>query len=340
MANTVRVAAFAARAAGVPVRVVAHRLDRYVVPDAAGTLRMRQALAALVFVYAFVLALRAVAEAEVPSPAALLIMVLAAALYLNRGGRILRDWGLVFLALVAYAAAAAAVPDLGLRVHFAPQLEADRLLGFGHVPTLWLQEHLYDGTAGWLEVFSIVMYLSHFVAPVVLASLIWLYWPGRGFGELFFGILAVSILGEITYLVAPTAPPWMAGDEGLIPQVHHVIKEGLVDLGLPSVAARKDDPSSYNVVAAWPSLHAAWPVIALLAIRKHRLPQWLFCSQLALCAGVFFAVVYTGDHYVADVLGGVAYAFVAWWLVGRLLTLGRPAIEPAGVKVAAGRADV
>jgi hypothetical protein len=54
------------------------------------------------------------------------------------------------------------------------------------------------------------MYLSHFVVPGLLASLIWLYWPGRGFGDLLFGILLVSLLGEITFFLAPTAPPWMA----------------------------------------------------------------------------------------------------------------------------------
>ena len=167
--------------------------------------------------------------------------------------------------------------------------------------------------------------LSRRRAP--LASLIWLYWPGRGFGDLLFGILLVSLLGEITFFLAPTAPPWMAGDMGYIPHVDHVIKQGLFDLGLDSVAERKDAAGSYNLVAAVPSLHAAWPVSGLLVIRKHGLPHWLFGAQALQALGVAFAVVYAGEHYAVDVLAGVLYALVAWWILGRLLALGQAHME-------------
>jgi hypothetical protein len=302
-----------------------------------GTERLRRGLAGLVAVYALVLCGQGVIHGDFVSPAALIMLALALAVYANRGGRAVRDWGLVFLALIAYVLAGSAVPDLGLEVHYTPQIEVERLLAFGELPTLWLQEHLYGGAVGALEIFALVMYLSHFVAPVLLASLIWLYWPGRGFGDLFFGILAVSLLGEITFLVAPTAPPWLAGDQGVIPHVHHVIRETLYGLGLDGIAARKDAAGSYNIVAAVPSLHAAWPVIGLLVIRKHGLPRWLFSVQAVLVVGVAFAIVYTGDHYVVDVLAGIVYALAAWWLVERALRIGRdpePAVEPAAAGAA------
>ena len=190
------------------------------------------------------------------------------------------------------------------------------MLGLGAIPTIWLQQHLYKGTTGPLEVFAIAMYVSHFVAPLLLAFLIWAFWRGRGFTDLLYGILVVSLLGEITFVLAPTAPPWLAADHGYIPHVHHVIKQGLYDLGLKDLAARKDEPGSYNIVAALPSLHAAWPVIGLLVIRKHRLPAWLFAAQAVLLVGVVFAIVYTGEHYLVDALVGCAYAFAAWKLLG------------------------
>jgi hypothetical protein len=287
-------------------------------PGSAGTV-IRCGLAALVFLYALALAVLTAVHGDFFSPAALLIMAIAVAVYREWGGRAVRDWGLVFVAFISYAVAADAVPDLGFKVHYTPQIEAERLLHGGTLPTIWLQEHLYAGRAGVLEIFSLVMYLSHFLAPVLLASLIWLYWPGRAFGDLFLGILAVTLLGEITFLLAPTAPPWLAGDEGVIPHVHHVIKESLYDLGLDGIAVRKDNPGSYNLVAALPSLHAAWPVIGLLVIRKHRLPRWLLGAQAALTLGVVFAIVYTGEHYFVDALLGVVYALGAWWLLQRAL---------------------
>jgi hypothetical protein len=300
------------------VRRVAIALLAPPAPASPGTV-IRCGLAALVFLYALALAVRMAVHGDFFSPAALLIMVVAVAVYREWGGRAIRDWGLVFVAFISYAVAADAVPDLGFKVHYTPQIEAERLLHGGTLPTIWLQEHLYQGQAAALEIFSIAMYLSHFLAPVLLASLIWLYWPGRAFSDLFLGILAVTLLGEITFLLAPTAPPWLAGDEGVIPPVHHVIRESLYDLGLDGIAVRKDDPGSYNIVAALPSLHAAWPVIGLLVIRKHRLPRWLFAAQAALALGVVFAIVYTGEHYFVDALLGAVYALGAWWLLQRAL---------------------
>jgi hypothetical protein len=283
---------------------------------------VRRAVAVLVFIFAVVLTAQSVAKEELPV-IAMLLMMMAVALYLNRGGRFLRDWGLVVLGFVTYVLAARAVPDLGLKVHYAPQIEAERVLTLGSLPTNWLQSHLYDGTTGALEVISILLYASHFFAPLILAFFLWTVWSGRGFAELFFGILTVSLLGDITFLLAPTAPPWMASDAGLIPQVHHVIKNGLYDIGLEQLAAGKNNPESYNVVAAIPSLHIAWPVIGLLVMRKHRLPRLALVLQAMLIGGVLFAIVYTGEHYVVDALVGAVYAFVGFWLVEKALTTRR-----------------
>ncbi|MEN3313083.1 MAG: hypothetical protein V7645_2412, partial [Actinomycetota bacterium] len=141
---------------------------------------------------------------------------------------------------------------------------------------------------------------------------------GRGFTDLFFGILIVTVLGEITFLLLPTAPPWMAGDLGLLPPVHHIIRDGLPHLGFTELAAHKDEPGTYNLVAAVPSLHAAWPMLGLLVIRTYRLPRWLFALQTLQLAGVLFAIVYTGEHYVFDALAGIAYAVVSWQIVMRV----------------------
>ena len=166
---------------------------------------LRRAVAGLLFVYAGALLLEGTVSGNGVSPVAILMMAVCVAIWQEWGGRSVRDWGLVLVCFLGYAAGANALPDIGMDVHFTPQIDAERFLFFGHLPTIWLQQHLHHGT-GPLEVFSILMYLSHFVVPGLLASLIWLYWPGRGFGDLLFGILLVSLLGEITFFLAPTAP--------------------------------------------------------------------------------------------------------------------------------------
>jgi hypothetical protein len=63
-------------------------------------------------------------------------------------------------------------------------------------------------------------------------------------------------------------------------------------------------------VAAFPSLHAAYPFLAFLfARRAFGRAGWL---MLAYTACVWFAIVYLGEHWVVDIIGGVAYASVAY----------------------------
>jgi hypothetical protein len=307
-----------------PVRQVLRGLDGVVavldhnpVSEAAGALRVRRGLAILIVIFAGVQEAQAAVHGRLISPVALLLMMIAFAVYANRGGRFLRDWVPVVLVLIAYGVTVSAVPSFGLGVHYTPQIDADRVLGFGTLPTAWLQEHLYRGGTGPLEVFSVAMYLTHFIAPLLLAFLLWAAWNGRGFADLLFSILVVSILGSITFLLAPTAPPWLAAEHGFITPIHPILKDSLVDLHLNALAAQKGDATRYNITAAIPSLHVAWPVLGLLVVRKHHLPRWLFATQAVIVAGVVFAVVYTGEHYVVDALVGGVYALAAWWLVQR-----------------------
>lgn len=288
-------------------------------PDAVGgAARINRWLAVLVFALGSLILARTVLRGALPSLAQVLLLMLAFALYTNRGGRFLRDWVPVFVGALAYVVGDHAVQTFDFPVHYTPQLDGERLLAFGTVPTIWLQSHLYTGSTGPLEVFATVMYVSHFFAPLLLGFFIWAFWGRRGFRDLFFGILAVTLLGEITFVLAPTAPPWLAAQQGLLPPVHDVIKHALGDMGLPAIAEQFHS-TSYNVVAAVPSLHAAWPLIGLFVVLKHRLPRWVLALQASLVAGVLFSIVYTGEHYVVDALVGGLYAAAAWWLVQRAL---------------------
>ena len=295
-------------------RLVA-RVDGAEASQTAAGARVRKGIALLVGCYAVAYVAQGALHGSLVSPVGLIMLMIAFALYTNRGGRFMRDWVPVLVGLIAYAVTMSAVPSFGLEVHYLPQIDADRILGFGTLPTTWLQAHLYDGRTGPLEAFSVAMYVSHFIAPLLLAFAIWAFWRNRGFSDLLFGLLAVSILANITFLLAPTAPPWLASEHGLIPPVQPIIKNALFDLDLNALALHKGDASRYNVVAAVPSLHVAWPVICLLVIRKHRLPMPLFAAQAALTLGVVFAIVYTGEHYLVDAILGAVYALAAWWLL-------------------------
>jgi hypothetical protein len=295
------------------------RLDTMDVAASEGAVRIRRVMALLLMAYAGILALRSGFAGRVPSVAYLLMAAASLAVYKNMLGRFIRDWTLVFAGLFAYLMTGHFQPVLNVGVHFRPQLEFDRVLGFGTVPTIWLQEHLYSGRVGWLELFSTFAYLSHFVAPLVLGLYLWFGRRGRAFAELMFGILVVSVLADITYVLAPTAPPWLAADHGYLPPVHHIVKAGLMHLHLGTLAAMDGDSSKYNVVAALPSMHVAFPAVAFLVLLRHRLPAWIIALQGFQLVSVIFAIVYTGEHYLSDALVAFVYVAFALALVRRAL---------------------
>lgn len=283
-----------------------------------GGLRAQRLVAVLFLLFGIAAITLVARQGVVPGVGPIALLLLSAALFADRGGRFVRDWLPVVLGVFAYRLSGQLAHRLDLPVHYTPQIDAERLLGFGTLPTVWLQDHLYAGATGALEVFSVLMYLSHYVAPFLLAFVLW-WRRSQGFSDLMLCLLTVTALAEVTFLLAPTAPPWLAAEHGLIGPVHPILERGLYDLHLTGLADMKGSATAYNIVAAVPSLHVAWPVIGLIVMRRHGFPMAAQAAQAMLVLGVVFAVVYTGEHYAVDALVGVVYAVCASWLVQRAL---------------------
>jgi PAP2 superfamily len=285
-------------------------------PQLRGRLRIHRLVAVLFLLFGVVAITLVARHGAVPGLGPIALLLLSAALFADRGGRFVRDWLPIVLGLLAYRLSGQLAHRLDLTVHYTPQIDADRVLGFGTLPTVWLQEHLYAGATGALEVFSVLMYLSHYFAPFLLAFFLW-WRRSKGFSDLMLCLLTVTALAELTFLLAPTAPPWLAAEHGLIGPVHPILERSFSDLHLNGLAAVKGSASAYNIVAAVPSLHVAWPVVGLIVMRRHGFPKYAQAAQAVLVLGVVFAVVYMGEHYVVDALAGALYALVACWLVRR-----------------------
>jgi hypothetical protein len=283
--------------------------------------RMRRGISLLFGAYAIVLEVTAVSHGDFAT-APLFVAMLAIALFLGRGGTFVYYFLPVFLGLFSYLLAGQFAFSLSLPVHYTPQLRAEEWLTPGPIPTVWLQEHLYHGTTGVVEGFAVAMYLSHFAIPLVFGFGLAMTRHGRAFATLMFGLLAVSVLGEITFVLAPTAPPWLAEQAGYVTGVHHILKQSLYDLHFTSLANLIGDKESYDTTAAVPSLHAAFPLVCLLTAWRFGLPRWIRLALAVNVLGVSFAIVYTGDHYVVDALAGFVYAVAAFLIVGRLLRAG------------------
>jgi membrane-associated phospholipid phosphatase len=132
---------------------------------------------------------------------------------------------------------------------------------------------------------------------------------------------ALSLAAYVTYELTPAAPPWMASDLGELGPVTRVIGHVWEALGVDRIAAIFHGGNSLaNDVGAIPSLHSAYPIVTMCLLWKYVAPKWrvlLVGYPLAMAT----ALVYSGEHYVADVLLGWLYAalvvLIAWAITGR-----------------------
>jgi membrane-associated phospholipid phosphatase len=235
----------------------------------------------------------------------------------RRVARIFVDWVPWIGLLLIYDVTRGFADQLGIPVHVARPLAIDQALGGGQIPTVWLQDHLYDSSRlHWWDVAASLVYVSHFVAAWAIAAV--LYVRNRDRWAAFARrLLLLSYAGLATYILYPAAPPWYAAKEGLVAPVDRFSAQGFRAIGLDNAEPFiKQGQAAVNSVAAVPSLHAAFAfLICLFFWQSSSVPVRVVLAAYPLAMG--FSLVYTGEHYVIDVILGALYAILALVAVHR-----------------------
>ena len=239
----------------------------------------------------------------------------------NIGGwarAVILEWLPFALVLAAYDLLRGHADGLLFDAHVRPQLEADRILFLGEVPTVWLQRHLWNGAddlRSW-DYATWGVYMSYFVATYLVAGALWLVSRPR-FRRYVAAVSVLALMGFATYALFPAAPPWLASRQGELDSTVRMIGPISGELPYVSFEALFERGSGYaNPVAAVPSLHAADTLLIALVLGRSagRLRPLLAAYPLAMA----FALVYTAEHYVVDVLLGWLYALAAYAAVERI----------------------
>ena len=232
------------------------------------------------------------------------------------------------------------------RVHIDYPIVLDRALGLGELPTVRLQRALArSGPDGpqWRRLDGVLVWAHWiwFLVPHTALAYILVRRPER-FPRAAVMTYAVFDLGACVYWLLPTAPPWyaaalaakrippIAGGSGAAPIVGES-GAAFGHLGNGSSRASSEQLETLHVrrmmveygedfwrerwgplftalggnpLAAMPSLHVASSVTAALLLFEvgplEGALAWSYAFVLS------FALVYLGEHYVADLLGGVA----------------------------------
>ncbi len=208
---------------------------------------------------------------------------------------------------------------LGLPLHVMFPIKVDQWLGFGTMPTTWVQETFHPTSAiPWYGVLVSLVYCSHFLVMPTVAVILWIRNRPR-FLVWMRMVIALAALGLTTYFLYPMAPPWLADSGGVFPgaTVGRYTSEGFDLIGLHMVGGMVSQGQYLvNPVAAMPSLHTAYATLAAGFFwfgRKWWQKALLACYPLAMG----FSLLYGGEHYLVDEIAGALYALVviAGWRI-------------------------
>ncbi len=169
-------------------------------------------------------------------------------------------------------------------LHIAPELALNR----------WLAAHRALGT-----LLSYYYDNAHFIVTFGLLGWLWfkradIYRPLRR------SLVAINVIGLAVFWLYPVAPPRMlSGFTDVVASSH--------TFGSWHTGSLATDA---NQLAAMPSLHIAWAVWCTLVLWALTERTWVRALAVIYPCVTAFAVLATGNHYVLDLVGGLAtFAF-------------------------------
>jgi hypothetical protein len=232
---------------------------------------------------------------------------------------LIRDWLPLYAVLAFYSLLRGYASHLWFAAHWSPQLGFDEWIGFGVAPTVRLQNALFNPNN--LHVWDYLAwctYMTHFFASFVIAGVLWVkdHDRFRRFVPLFVGL---TFAGYLTYVLYPAMPPWMVSANGSMAPSARIIPIMWNHVGFHQAAALFEGNSSFdNNVAAVPSLHAAYPMLICLFFWGRAKP-WLRVILVTYVVAMASTLVYTGEHFVFDIILGWLYAITTFVVGSKIL---------------------
>ena len=173
-----------------------------------------------------------------------------------------------------------------------------------------------------LDFLTGVFYLLH--VPVVIA-LIFYFWRAKSvsYAQKFtLAFFLINALAFATYYLLPAAAPWYVEKFGFLQPLGPIPGDPAGLVNFENIIGVKFFSDNYQispvVFGAIPSMHAGFATLGwLFSFRVSKKATLLLTVYIF---GMYFSALYLQHHYLLDVLWGISYAFLAWFMIDRILS--------------------
>ncbi len=171
-----------------------------------------------------------------------------------------------------------------------------------------------------LDFLSGLFYINWVPVPLFMAFYLF-YRDKKEFLNFSLTFLLINLIGFTVYYIFPAAPPWYVKEYGFNLKFNTsgnaaglLRFDSLLNINLFKSLYSK----SSNVFAAMPSLHSAYPVVTLFYGIKNNLGK-VNILLVVFMLGIWFSAVYSGHHYVIDVMTGGVCAIAGIFFYSNIL---------------------
>ena len=182
-----------------------------------------------------------------------------------------------------------------------------------HTQLMILGEYFKVHHCGFADFWAGIFYLCWVPVPIAFALYLYLTKQLKWFRRFSWAFLLVNVIGFIGYYIYPAAPPWYAMNYGF--------KAVLNTPGNVAGLGRWDEMTGLqvfhglygknaNVFAAVPSLHAAYMFLTTIYAVMSRKRWYTVVLFACICLGIWWTAVYSGHHYIIDVMLGILTTIV------------------------------
>jgi len=266
-----------------------------------------------------------------PDHAFLALILLSFILGKEKAKRFLIDWTPLIMSWILYDMMRGIVDNIRGVIHIkGPYVLELAIFGKffgGKIPAFFLQDvqKAIEGTLlkDVIDLICANFYTLHFGAPILLAWVLWHTLNDRRMHYSFaYTFILLNVMALTTFYLYPAAPPWYVQQHGFAQPSGTLFGTAGSLVNVDRLLQTRFfttlwDNMNPNHFAAIPSLHGAYPIVIGIYLYKKFKKWWPLILFYPL--GTWFAAVYLNHHYIIDLIIGVVYIVIAYYITENIL---------------------